>query len=143
MSLVHRTWTLPVQNSLGHILYIGRPRSCQTPDLLHPVRKSIFGPWTSIIAMQLYHPIEEDQYSITHKYHTVSCIKDEYRQWFETLHRILVSFTNLKSVLVQSCASFFTEWSNSTVGNCFDETSTWRRLPYARQGTKSHLLLIL
>lgn len=112
MSLVHRSWTFPSQKTLGRVLYLDRPAS-DVNVLQSHVRKSIFGPWTSVVALQLYHCIEKSKYGT---YDFSVELREEYRQWFETLHRILVGFTNLKSVFIQSYAPYFTEWSNPTIG---------------------------
>lgn len=127
MTRVHRSWTYPAQKALGRVLHIGRPTDEMTV-LLNPVRKSIFGPWTSVVAVQFFHPIEvETDYStcscydggteITYKYFDDDAATDDYRQWFETLHRMLVGFTNLKLILIKSYAPIFTELSNSMFGD--------------------------
>lgn len=128
MTRVHRSWTYPAQKALGRVLHIGRPTDEMTV-LLNPVRKSIFGPWTSVVAVQFFHPIDEVESvhsscscytchgcgstEITYEYLDDDDASDDYRQWFETLHRMLVGFTNLKFILIKSYAPIFTEWSNS------------------------------
>lgn len=113
MSLVHRSWTAPAQEALGRILYIGE--STEDMDIcLPPVRKSIFGPWTSVVAVQFFPQIrwvpEEDC-----KYLEIETVVDvDDFCGFENLHRILVGFTNLKSVFIKAYAEPFTTWSNLT-----------------------------
>lgn len=141
MSLVHRSWTIPAQKALGRILHIGRP-SDEMEVLLDPVRKSIFGPWTSVIAIQLFCPIERIEkslcvdcdkdkensavlcYSCAERYdyewddsdrqdecaYVDGRITERDRQWFENLHRIVVSFTHLKCFFLKSYTSSVIEW---------------------------------
>lgn len=116
ISLVHRTWTFPVQKALGRILHIGKPAH-EMNILLDPVRKSIFGSWTSVVAMQFFCPIikEYDREWQLDEYEYSDNVHDESRQWFENLHRIVVGLTNVKCLFIKSFASVFTEWSNFTI----------------------------
>lgn len=51
MSLVHRSWTFPSQKALRRVLFINEPAP-YSYTLHSPVsvRKSIFGPWTTVVA---------------------------------------------------------------------------------------------
>lgn len=144
MSLVHRTWTLPVQKALGRILYIGRPKLYQTPDLLYPVRKSIFCPWTSVVAVQLYHPIKKSS--------TTSMIGNILPLLLKGMNtasgsKLYIAFLSVSRISKASWSRAMPHTSPSglipRLENCFDGTCTWRRLPYTRQGTKGHLFLTL
>lgn len=115
MSLVHRSWTFPSQKALGRILFINKPTS-ELANVISPVRKSIFGSWTAVVALQLFVRIDQSEYD---DFYFREEYQEEFRQWFENLHRILVGFTNLKSVFIESYASFFTKWSNHTIGELF------------------------
>lgn len=134
MTHVHRSWTMLAQKTLGRVLHIGRPTDIMCYILPSPVRKSIFGPWTSAVAVQFFHPVEPKEahycerceerdesehqydsdglrYECTEVYNTERC-----RQWFETLHRILVGFTSLKSLYIKSYSRILTMWFNVTFG---------------------------
>lgn len=109
MSLVHRSWTIPSQKALGRILFVNRPAK----EIYLPVQRSNFGPWTTVAALHLYCGMDDEaEYD---EYHFSYNLREEYLQWFETLHRILVGFTNLRSIWVQSFALFFTKQANLTI----------------------------
>lgn len=115
MCLVHRSWTTPSQKTLGRILFINEPaygsRLLYAPS---NAWKSIFGPWTTVVAFQMYCRLDDQgEY---YEYYFLDDFEEDYREWFENVHRILVSFTNLKSIWMQSYASFFTKWANYTIG---------------------------
>lgn len=60
MTAVHRSWTILAQKALGRVLHIGRPIH-EMNVLLSPVQKSIFGPWTSAVAVQFFRPVEQKE----------------------------------------------------------------------------------
>lgn len=124
LALVHRTWTLPAQKALGRVLHIGRPTR-EMDVLLSPIQKSIFGPWTSVVAVHLFCPINASTDSDTSwtEYERDDNARETYRQWFETMHRILVSFIHLKCIYVKSYASFLTEWANVTIRDMFRQNT--------------------
>lgn len=126
---VHRTWTWPAQKALGRVLFIGRPT--HEPEyssdkgsmdvFLDPIRKSIFGPWTSVVAIQLFCPMKLGHcgccdFSRPSELEYDDIVRESYYQWFETLHRILVGFTRLKSLYVKSYSLLFTEWPTASIG---------------------------
>lgn len=141
MCLVHRSWTIPAQKALGRILHIGRP-SYKMNVLLDPVRKSIFGPWTSVIAIQLFNPIQMMKmdecvncdnsavlcYSCALRYdrgvfdldgqdeytYVDGHITEHDRQWFENIHRIVVCFTNIKCFFLKSYTTPVIGWCDVT-----------------------------
>lgn len=130
MSLVHRSWTFPVQKALGRILYIGKPVH-EMDILLSPMKKSIFGSWTSVVSIQFFSPIKKEEkkekafcddcetylspIELVHEYDTYECedvhIKEEYRLWFDNLNRILAGFTHLDRLYIKRYGSVFSEWS--------------------------------
>lgn len=123
---VHRTWTWPAQKAFGRVFFIGRPvksnlfDNVSMEDLLYPIRKSIFGPWTSVVAIQLFHPVKvvcscSHSYESYTEYEYDDIVRESYSKWFETLHRILVGFTRLKSLYVKSYSLLFTEWATASI----------------------------
>lgn len=137
MSLVHRSWTAPAQKVLGRSLYIGKPLRHMRFLLLYP-QKAIFGPWTSLIAIDLFHPTayDTDDYNRPYNYFYDYRVEDVVRQWFECLHRFLVSFESLRTIVVRSHAEFFTEWSNATIRDLIRQNKKLEKLMlYPREGS--------
>lgn len=142
MSIVHWSWTFPVQKALGRILYIGKPVH-EMDILLSPVKKSIFGPWTSVVSIQFFSPIKKEEkkgkafcddcetylspIELVHEYDTYECeavhIKEDYRLWFDNLYRILAGFTRLDRLYIKRYGSVFSEWS----GFLLEEIMRWNR----------------
>lgn len=86
---------------------------CRLPS---PPRNSIFGPWTTVVALHMYCTFD---YETSENDNNVfeTDFREEYCQWFENVHRILaISFTNLRSVWMQSYSSFFTKKAHHTIG---------------------------
>lgn len=136
LALVHRTWTLPAQKALGRVFFIGRPthepeRSDDNGSmdvLLDPIRKSIFGPWTSVVAIQLFCPMKLGHCGCCDYFYTEECwydniVRESYYQWFEALHRIIVGFTRLKSLYVKSYAFLFTELATDSIQAMFQQNT--------------------
>lgn len=158
MSLVHRSWTLPSQKALGRSLYIGNPIR-RTSFLYRQIDKSIHGPWTSLIAVDLYYLPEDydpdisDQIQLNtdgfyngYDYDKQWCIyeRKNFRRWFENLHYLLLGFDNLKSLFLRSYSEVFTEWSDAMVRNVIPQNSRLEVLSLlAAQGTfdLGHLLI--
>lgn len=125
LALVHRTWTWPAQKALGRVFLIGRPtHEPENPYykgsmdvLLDPIRKSIFGLWTSVVAIQLFRPVKrvyiERSGDTVYEYDDI--VRESYSEWFEALHRIIVGFTRLKSLYVKSYSLLFTEWATASI----------------------------
>lgn len=139
MSLVHRSWTFPSQKALGRVLFINNP--ARSSYILHSpasVRKSIFGPWTTVVAFQMFCCLNEEDCD---DYFFLDHFQEEYQQWFENLHRILVGFTNLRSVWIQSYAEAFTKWANFTIEELVRRNINLRDLTLHTQQYKDPFIL--
>lgn len=106
LSLVHRSWTLASQKALGRILRV-RENIGDLDYLSCLTHSTIYGSWTSVVAMVFLPP---DRYNFRYD------LMDKNRQRFETLHRILLRFSHLKQIHIQSHSALATIWSNFTIG---------------------------
>lgn len=108
MSLVHRSWTFPAQQTIGRLVCI-RQTMGAAGRLFHVQHQGIFGPWTTAVAI-LFAPDYLSTENIDREAIEFGLLKK-----LEVLHRALLSFPNLKRIYFTSCIPFLTTWFDFTV----------------------------
>lgn len=138
MSLVHRSWTIPAQRALGKAVFF-RTAVLQSHLDYRPFfrrQNSVYGPWTSTLAIQLLHPTKgmlaiglEDTVTVQIDWSFESELlaaeafakEDEIaehevnKQQINDLIGFLLTFTNLKNVHIESYFPFYTTLFTPTI----------------------------
>lgn len=110
LSLVHRSWTYPAQQTLGRIVFIRKDIE-KVDTLLQPEHRTIYGPWTTAVALGFL--------ALNHSCVIGPNIEREGLEFgllekFKSLHFLILSLPNLKHIYIRSYLPLLTRCANFT-----------------------------